>query len=86
MPHAGSRIQSSHPAPARPNVLEEAEQPERRSCAIAMSVELERAEHHEEADEREPHRDSYEIICAEARMPPSSDQLLLLAQPAITAP
>ena len=29
---------------------------------------------------------SYEIICAEARRPPSSDQLLLLDQPAITVP
>ena len=29
---------------------------------------------------------SYETICADARRLPSSDQLLLLAQPAITVP
>ena len=67
--------------------LEEAEEAERRVLRGAPS----RAAAASRSTMKRPTSESpivtsYEIICDEARMLPSSDQLLLLAQPAITAP
>ena len=48
------------------------------SCSVSNTMKMPTTER--------PIVTSYEIICADARRPPSSDQLLLLDQPAITVP